>query len=328
MQASNAFAFPNVTVAAVQTAPAFLDSDATLDIIETKTEEAVSKGAQLVAFSEAFLPGFPTWALVLPPTRQHDLTEALYRQAIDVPGPATTRLSEIASKHETILSVGITERSTRSVGTMWNANLVFGPDGSLQNHRRKLVPTWAEKLVWSNGDASSLIPFESGLGRVGVLICGENTNPLARFALIDRGEQIHIAPYPPAWPTRPVSDATNYDLSHAIGLRSAAHSFEGKLVTVAVAGLVSHEEIAAIAAIDSNAARDIDGAPSPITSVFGPDGRPVVEPLVGTEGTLMATVSLGDSISAKQIHDVSGGYQRFDVFGFEVDRQRRDLGGE
>lgn len=327
MPASSAFSFPEVTVAAVQTAPAFLDTGSSLDLIETKTEHAVSEGAQLVAFSEAFLPGFPTWALVLPPTRQHGLTERLYRQAIDVPGPATTRLAEIASKHRIVLSVGITERSTRSVGTMWNANLVFGPDGSLINHRRKLVPTWAEKLVWSNGDASELIPVESDLGRIGVLICGENTNPLARFALIDRGEQIHIAPYPPAWPTRSASDSTNYDLTHAIGLRSAAHSFEGKLVTIAVAGLVSPDELAAIGAIDSTAADDLAAAPLPVTAVFGHDGHPVIEPLVGTEGTLIAKVALGGSIAAKQIHDVSGGYQRFDVFGFDVDRRRRDLGG-
>ena len=177
--------------------------------------------------------------------------------------------------------------------------------------------------------------MQTGVGRIGVLICGENTNPLARFALIDQGEQLHIAPYPPAWPTRPADDAANYDLTHAIGLRSAAHSFEGKLFTVAVAGLVSPDEVAAIAALDPGSADDLGAAPLPVTSIFGPDGRPIVEPIVNkalrsdfaTEGTLMATVSLGDSIAAKQIHDVSGGYQRFDVFGFEVKRERRDLGG-
>lgn len=322
MAAASAFAFPQVTVAAVQCAPVFLDAEATVEIVRQRTAEAANLGAQLVVFSEAFVPGFPSWALVLAPVLQRDLAAALYHQALEVPGPLTSQLSMIAEESGVYLSVGVTERSRRSVGTMWNANLVFGPDGSLLNHRRKLVPTWAEKLVWSNGDGFGLGTFDTSLGRLGALICGENTNPLARFALINEGEQLHIAPYPPAWPTRPATASDNYPLAHAINLRSAAHSFEGKLVTVAASGLVDPAEVEAVTALDSRAGRDLAGAPPPVTAIVGPDGQPIAEPLIGTEGILLAEVSLGRAILEKQIHDVSGGYQRFDVFSFAVDRWR------
>src|SRR5277367_1688978 len=97
------------------------------------------------------------------------------------------------------LSVDVTEKATESTGTMWNTNLLFDADGTLLNRHRKLVPTWAEKLTWANGDASNLRVEQTELGKLGILICGENTNTLARFALLAQGEQVHIASYPPAW---------------------------------------------------------------------------------------------------------------------------------
>jgi nitrilase/aliphatic nitrilase len=324
---SDTFEFGTVRCAAVQAAPAFLDQAATLDLVARRTAEAAARGAEIVAFPEAFVPGFPTWALVLAPTDQHELTAALYRQAVEVPGPATEALAAIALEHSVVLSVGVTERSRRSVGTMWNANLLFDADGTLRNHRRKLVPTWAEKLVWSNGDGHDLQPVATRFGRIGALICGENTNPLARFAMIDRGEQIHIASYPPAWPTRRSSAPGGYDLTHAVTLRSSAHAFEGKVVTIVSSALLSAEELDAIAAIDASAAEDLRAAAAPVSMVVGPTGNPVEDPLVGSDGIVVCSIDLADAVHLKQIHDVSGGYQRFDVFSFGVDDVRRDTGG-
>jgi nitrilase/aliphatic nitrilase len=318
------FAFPRISVAAVQAAPVFLDRDATVEIVARRTAEAAAQGAGLVAFPEAFVPGFPTWALVLAPTQQQELSAQLYHQAVDVPGPTTEALGAIAADHGVVLSVGVTERSRRSVGTMWNANLLFDADGTLVNHRRKLVPTWAEKLVWANGDGRDLVAAETAAGRVGVLICGENTNPLARFAMIDSGEQIHVASYPPAWPTRKAGRAGAYDLAHAITVRSAAHSFEGKLVTVVASAALGAAEVEAVARLDASAAEDLAAAATPVSAVVGPTGRVVGEPLVGGEGVLVSTVDLSAAVAEKQIHDVSGGYQRYDVFSFSVDRRRRD----
>jgi len=204
--------FPAFRAAAVQAAPVFLDRDATLDKLEGLVAEAAGGGAQLVVLSESFVPAFPVWNIVLAPMDQHKFFRALYENALVVPGPHTDRIGSLARRYGVFLSVGVTERSAISMGAMYNTNLLFDPEGSLVNRHRKLVPTWAEKLTWANGDASDLRPVETELGRIGTLICGENTNTLARYALLAQGEQVHLSTYPPAWPFRRTGSAGNYDL--------------------------------------------------------------------------------------------------------------------
>src|SRR5207247_8186506 len=143
--------------------------------------------------------------------------------------------------HNVFLSVGVTEKSSLSMGTMWNSNLLIDPSGLLLNRHRKLVPTWAEKLTWAYGDAEYLRVEQTRLGRLGALICGENTNTLARFALLAQGEQVHLATYPPVWPFRRPSKPSTYDLTEAIRIRSAAHAFEGKVFNV-VASCILDEQ--------------------------------------------------------------------------------------
>src|SRR5262249_58179857 len=123
------------------------------------------------------------------------------------------------------LSIGFTEGTRTSVGCLWNSNALIGADGAVLNRHRKLVPTFYEKLIWANGDASGLRICATELGRIGMLICGENTNPLARFALMAEGEQGHISSYPPLWPTRPPEKPGNYDLAQAIPLPAPPPSF-------------------------------------------------------------------------------------------------------
>src|SRR5262249_50324417 len=156
----------------------------------------------------------PIWTNVLAPVDQTAFFSRLFANSITVPGPDAERLAALARRHRVTLSIGVTEKSPTSMGSMWNSNLVFDREGTLVNHRRKLVPTGAERLVGGYGDAAQLSPFTVGDLRLGVLICGENTNPLARFTLLSQGEQIHLASYPPVWPfSRDSGD--NYDLAEA-----------------------------------------------------------------------------------------------------------------
>ena len=110
--------------------------------------------------------------------------------------------------------------------------MLIGPDGAVLNLHRKLVPTFFEKLIWANGDARGLRVVQTQLGRIGMLICGENTNPLSRFALMAEGEQVHISTYPPCWPTRPPAESGGYDLRRAIEIRAGAHAFEAKVFNI------------------------------------------------------------------------------------------------
>jgi predicted amidohydrolase len=159
--------YPKFRAAAVQAAPVFLDRDATIDKLETLVQKAVDAGAELIVFGESFIPAFPVWNLIYAPMDQHAFFRRLFDNAVQLPGPHTKRLSEIAKRHRAILSVGITEKCSISMGTLWNTNLLFDRDGTLLNRHRKLVPTWAEKLTWANGDAAYLRPEETDIGRVG-----------------------------------------------------------------------------------------------------------------------------------------------------------------
>lgn len=313
--------FPRFRAAAVQAAPVFLDREATLDKLGALVAEAAGGGARLVVLSESFVPGFPVWNMTLAPMDQHRFFRALYENAVVVPSPQTERIAGLARRHGVFLSVGITERSPVSMGAIYNTNLLFDPDGQLLNRHRKLVPTWAEKLTWANGDASQLRPADTDLGRIGALICGENTNTLARYALLAQGEQVHIATYPPAWPFRRSGSERNYDLRRAIEIRSAAHSFEGKVFSVVASGLLDDRAVEIVADGDGSVEEALRSAPAPVSLIVDPTGELSGEPVVGEEGIVYADIDIGDSIEAKQAHDIVGYYQRFDLFSVRLDQR-------
>jgi nitrilase/aliphatic nitrilase len=312
---------PRFRAAAVQAAPVFLERDATLVKVRSLAAEAAGEGAALIVFGESFVPGFPMWNLVLRPVDQHAFFRALYDGALTVPGPATDFLADVARTNRVHLSIGVTERSSTSMGTLFNTNLLFGPDGHILNRHRKLVPTWAEKLTWGNGDASQLRPAKTAIGRIGALICGENTNTLARYALLAQGEQVHIATYPPAWPFHRPGGRQSYNLQRAIEIRTAAHAFEGKVFNIAASALLDDPAIARVAQGDAEVEEMLRLAPAPVSMVIDPNGDVCGGPLIGEAGIVYAEIDLAKSIEAKQAHDIVGHYQRFDVFGFRLDQR-------
>jgi nitrilase len=312
--------YPKFRAAAVQAAPVFLDRDTTIDKLEALVEKAADAGADLVVFGESFIPAFPVWNLIYAPLDQHAWFRRLFDNAVQVPGPHTGKLSEIAKRHRVILSVGVTEKGPVSMGALWNTNLLFGRDGTLLNRHRKLVPTWAEKLTWANGDAEYLRPAETDIGRLGTLICGENTNTLARFALLAQGEQVHIATYPPAWPFhRPGGGPQTYNLTEAIRIRSAAHAFEGKVFNVVSSCALDSDAINQLSQGDARMKQLLEASPAPVSLVVGPNGELLADPLVGGEGMVVAEIDIARSIEYKMVHDIVGHYNRFDIFHLEVD---------
>lgn len=313
--------FPSGTWAAVHAAPVYMDRERTLDKIDALTGEAARGGARIVAYPEGFLPGFPVWCLVQRPIDQHAQFEELYANAVDVPGPQVHRLSEIARKHDVYLSVGITERSPVSMGGLFNTNLVFSPSGTLVGHHRKLVATWAERLVWAHGDGAGLGVIDTDLGKLGVLICGENTNPLARYALMAQGEQIHLATWPPAWPFTRGGDAQDY--RRWIEVRAAAHAFEAKVFCLSVAAYLDEATILGASAGDKAVEAVLREAPPAVSLALGPSAELLGDPIQGEEGILYSELDVRRSIAAKMAHDVVCSYQRLDVFDFRLNRHRQ-----
>ncbi len=307
--------------AAVQAAPVFLDRDASISRLEHWVATAKASGADLIVFGESYIPAFPLWNMLLAPIDQHPFYRRLYDNAIKIPSPQVDQLADIARRHRVVLSVGVTEKATESMGTMWNTNLLFDADGTLLNRHRKLVPTWAEKLTWANGDASNLRVEQTELAKLGMLICGENTNTLARFALLAQGEEVHIACYPPAWPVRRPGMNRNYNLTDAIRIRAAAHAFEGKVFNVVASCALDEQAISEVSQGDAEIRGILTSAPPATSMILGPQGELLAEPLVGGEGMVLAEIDLSLSIEQKQIHDIVGSYNRFDVFRLTVDQR-------
>src|SRR6516164_3866948 len=185
--------YPAYKVAVAHVAPVFLDTDRSVEKACSVIEETAAQGARLIAFPEAFVPGFPVWAALEAPIRTHELFKNLAASAVEIEGPELALIRQTARRKEIFVSIGFTEGTRTSVGCLWNSNVLIGADGRVLNHHRKLVPTFYEKLIWANGDGRGLRVCDTELGRIGMLICGENTNPLARFALMAEGEQVHIS---------------------------------------------------------------------------------------------------------------------------------------
>lgn len=226
--------YPKPTIAAVQAAPVYLDREACIEKVRKLTAKAAGNGADLVVFSESFIPGFPTWVHLHAPLDQQELFGQLVVNAIEIPSPAFFALQQIARDHRVFLSVGVTEKDPRqSIGVVWNTNLIFDRGGNMIARHRKLLPTWSEKLVWSFGDGSTMNVHDTEIGRIGALICGENTNPLAKYALMSQGEQIHISTYPACFPTSR-NPAGGQDYFDTILVRACAMSYEGKVFTTSL----------------------------------------------------------------------------------------------
>ena len=258
---------PKSKVAAVQTAPVYLDPAATVDKACALIAEAAGNGAKLVAFPEVFVAGYPYWNWLMTPVEGSEWFERLCRAAITVPGPEVEQLCAAARAHDCTVVIGVNERDPRALGTLYNTNLVIGADGTLLGRHRKLVPTWAEKLTWAGGDGASLRVYDTPVGPLGTLACGENTNTLARFALLSAGELVHVANYI----SLPVAPAS-YNMADAIRIRATAHSFEGKLFTIVACSTVSEEIIAAMSAGRPENRALLERRQSAFSGVIGPDG--------------------------------------------------------
>lgn len=307
---------PTVKVAAVQASPVFLDTDATIDKACALIAQAAQQGASLVAFPEVFVPGYPYWNWIMTPVEGSAWFDKLCRSAIEIPGPEMHKLAQAAAQHGVYVVIGVNERSKTGIGTLYNTMVFIGPDGKLLGRHRKLVPTWAEKLTWANGDGTSLRVYDTDIGPLGGLACGENTNTLARFTLLAQGELLHVASYI-SLPVAP----PDYDMAEAIKVRAMAHSFEGKVYTVVSCSTISADIIDAMKTVVPNADELLRRKNSAFSGVIGPGGQVIGEPLIDDEGIVYADVDLGKCIQPRQMHDITGHYNRFDIFDLHVNRR-------
>ncbi|CZR58589.1 related to aliphatic nitrilase [Phialocephala subalpina] len=349
--------------AACHVSPIPLSAQKTTEKCIQFINRAASNSANLIVFPESFIPTFPIWSSILAPTQNHAFFELMARESVFIDGEEINAIREAARKNGVMVSLGISEKVRGRHGTLFNSNLIVGEDGEMKVHHRKLMPTWFEKLTWAPGDGHGLRIAELGLvngkARIGALICGENTNPLARYALMAQGEQVHISTWPTVWPSVVLKSVRkmdseggtttgkehgkrlNYDNVAANRTRAAAHCFEGKCFGILCAGHLDDANIQAISEKSSEpsfVSRALEAAPRAATMFLDPTGIAlpgyVVDPNTGEknekeilkmeEDILYSEMELEKCVEGKQYHDVVGGYQRFDVFDLKVDRTRRD----
>jgi predicted amidohydrolase len=296
-----------VRVAAIQAAPVFLDLERSLNKGVSLIGQAAASGATLAAFGETFLPGYPAWLDLSPGAALWDHAPSkraysrLLENSVVVPGPATERLSEAARRHRMVVVMGVHERTGAGRGSLYNTQLIFGPDGALIGRHRKLVPTHAERLVWTPGDGGGLEAYDTPAGRVGTLICWEHWMPLARQALHESAEQVHVA----AWPGIP----------EMYLVASRHYAFEGRCYVLAVGSIVAASDLpegleppAGSAA--SAGALAVDGG----SAIIAPDGALLAGPVHGREEILIADLDLGRIAEESLALDVAGHYSRPDIF--------------
>jgi nitrilase len=302
-----------VKAACVQAEPVVLDRDATLEKLDRLTAEAAREGAELVVFPEAFIPVYPssTWAKHFAGWADERSKAAFARiaeEAVAVPGPAADRLGATAKEHGVWLVTGVTEIDPERPGTLYNTLLYHGPDGTLALKHRKLVPTNHERLVWGPGDGSGLRAIQTGVGRLGGLICWENYMPLARFALYESGIEIYVAS------TADDGDAWQSTLIHI--------AREARAFVVSP----SHFQRASAYPADfplRDALEGLDVLGRGGSAILGPDGAYLAGPLYDEEGILYAELEPARLFEERQRFDPAGHYHRPDVLRLRVKEKRR-----
>lgn len=305
--------FPKLKVAVVQAAPVLFNRNATIEKACRLTRDAAAQGAKLVLFPEAFVPAYPRGLSFGSVVGKRDprgrLTwEAYWANAVDVPSAATATLGETAREAGVYLAIGIIERDDQpSRGTLYCTLLYFGPDGRLLGKHRKLKPTGSERLIWGEGDGSTLTVLDTEYGRLGGLICWENYMPLARMAMYGKGVEIYLAP------TADTRDSWQATLRHV--------ACEGRCFVLGCNQYVTKSMYPA----DLAGIEDLADQPEVMcrggSAIISPMGEVLAGPLYGQEGTLYAELDLAEVARGKFDFDVTGHYARPDVFRLTVNEQ-------
>jgi nitrilase len=300
-----------VRAAAVQISPVLFSRDGTTEKVLQAIASAAQEGAQLVVFPETFIPYYPYFSFVQPPVLMGKEHMRLYEEAVEVPSPVTDAVSRAARSYGVVVVLGVNEREN---GSLYNTQLVFDADGTLLLKRRKITPTYHERMVWGQGDGSGLRVLDTAIGKLGALACWEHYNPLARFALMAQQEQIHCAQFPGSMVGQIFADQIEVTIRH--------HALEAGCFVVNATGWLSPEQVAQITP-DEKLQRVLQGGC--YTAIISPEGVPLCSPITDGEGMAIADLDFSLITKRKRMMDSVGHYFRPDLLQLRLNAEARSV---
>jgi nitrilase len=313
--------YENVRVAAVQAASVFLDRERSTEKACRLIGEAGANGARVVGFPEGFIPAHPVWYHhhAATGTLANKLSIELFKNSVEIPGPDTDALCAAARDANAYVVIGVCEKLPDTLGTMFNTQLYIGPDGRLIRKHQKIMPTVGERLVHTGGHGDTFGAFVTEFGPVSGLICGENSNPLAIFALIAEGTRIHVMSWPNHFPT------SGDPLRNRVAIDSQAFAQMSKAFVVSACGTVDERMIEMLEPSPQSEKFLRDPNCCGGSLIVNPMSRIIAGPLGPEEGILYADCNIDLAIQMKLRHDFAGHYNRPDIFQLHINRAAPQL---
>lgn len=308
----------SVRIGIVQSAPSYLNVEESMRKVEKLLREASEKGAQLVTFGETWFTGYPAWIDYCDEYAKWDFKPTkevfakTYENSLDVKGKEVAAIGQWAKELGLVIVMGINEKVTSGPGngTIYNSLLTWNEHGELVNHHRKLMPTYTERLIYGHGDGHGLKAVETQVGRIGGLICWEHWMPLTRQTMHNSGEHIHVA----VWPK----------VHEMLQIATRSYAFEGRCFAVGVGQIMRVKDIPA----ELTLPLELQNKPDHMllnggSCIVGPDGHYVMEPIWDKEGVFVQEVNLTRCYEERMALDVTGHYQRNDVFELKTNTKRQ-----